>query len=265
MSLSKGVIDPSSDNPHEMFVGYLPTPTVDRRFLLAALPLGVAALTEASWLVASKLQDPGAGEWRTGEIHQITGGLVTHPYPMIRTPAFDAPYGVRTALLVATGKCNSSLSVGNDKSRPMTASGVLIQRKDRQMLEVPPFSEDWLTPANVVLPREVTNPSEERLGAHKLAGQIMDSKCFFGVMRPGRGKTHKACASLCIRGGIPPSFWARDRAGGERVLLLTDEFGGPVPKEILPYVADPVEAEGEIVRIGDLLEFRVAMNSIQRL
>lgn len=262
---ANGVIDPFPGDQHEMFVGYLPTPAVDRRFLLGVLPLGVAALSGASWLLARKLQDPGAGEWRTGEIHQITGALITRPYPMIRTPAPDAPYGVRTALLVATGKCNSSLSLAKDPVRPMTVSGVLIQRKDRQMLEVPPFSEEWLTPADIVLPPEATTPSIEKLGAFKLAGQIMDSKCFFGVMRPGRGKTHKACASLCIRGGIPPSFWARDRTGGERVLLLTDENGESVSNDILPFVADPVEAEGEIVRVADLLEFRVRLDTIQRL
>ncbi len=213
MSLSKGVIDPSPNDPHEMFVGYLPTPAVDRRFLLAALPLGVAALSGANWLLARKLEDPGAGEWRTGETYQISGALVAHPYPMIRMSAPEAPHGVRTALIVATGKCTSSLALQGRENTPVTASGVLIRRKDRQMLEVPPFSDEWLTPANIELPEAATNPTTQKLGVYKLAGQIMDSKCFFGVMRPGRGKTHKACASLCIRGGIPPSFWARDRAG----------------------------------------------------
>ncbi|MCI5045576.1 MAG: hypothetical protein MRY72_12835, partial [Aquisalinus sp.] len=91
-----------------------------------------------------------------------------------------------------------------------------------------------------------------------LQGMIMDTKCFFGVMRPGRGKTHKACASLCIRGGIPPSFWAKTKEGREVVMLLTDEAGNPVSDQVLPLVAEAVEARGRVVRQGDWLHFQVS-------
>jgi hypothetical protein len=93
----------------------------------------------------------------------------------------------------------------------------------------------------------------------------MDSKCFFGVMRPGRGKTHKACAALCIRGGIPPSFLAQGADGREAVLLMTDSRGGPLGDDILPLVADPVEAEGELVRVGDLVQFRADASAYRRI
>ena len=66
MSLSIGVIDPSPDDPHEFLVGDLPTPAIDRRLLLATFPVGVAALSGASWLLSRQLEDPVAGEWRTG-------------------------------------------------------------------------------------------------------------------------------------------------------------------------------------------------------
>jgi hypothetical protein len=131
------------------------------------------------------------------------------------------------------------------------------------MLEVPLSLGRWLAP----LPGAdgAAAPAVESYGRARLAGQIMDSKCFFGVMRPGRGKTHKACAALCIRGGIPPSFWVRDGAGSESVLLMTDAAGGPLGEAILPLVADPVEAEGEIVRVGDLLQFRADAADYRRV
>lgn len=265
MTLTSGVIDPAKSDPDELFVGYGSTPLIDRRFLMMALPLGAAGACGTSWLMARELGDPGAGEWRVGETQRITGALIADPYPMIRTPAPGDAFGVRTTLLVATGKCTSALDLHKNQASPVTASGVLIQRNDRRMLEVPPFAENWLAPANLEMSAALVEPVAESLGAVRLAGQIMDSKCFFGVMRPGRGKTHKACASLCIRGGVPPSFWARSRSGRELVLLMTDERGGPLSKEILPFVADPVEAEGEIMRIGDLLQFRVNAELIRRL
>ncbi len=265
MSLYKGVIDPKPSNPREMFVGWADAPAVDRRFLLGALPLGLAGAGGAAWLIANELDDPGAGAWLTGATHEITGTLITDPYPMIRIIDQTTPGGVRTVLIVAQGKCTSALQLNDQRGSQVTARGVLIQRKQRQMLEVPPFLDDWLMPAKMELAAAVVSPPVKSLGTSRLAGAIMDSKCFFGVMRPGRGKTHKACASLCIRGGVPPSFWVRTKDGAESVLLMTSADGGPMPMDILPLVADPVEAEGEIVRVGDLLQFRANTSAYARI
>ena len=265
MTKAKGVIDPSLRDGEEMFIGWAPAPAVDRRFLLGALPLGLAGAGGASWLVASELGDPGAGAWLTDATHKVTGVLAAAPYPMIRVADAAAPFGMRTVLVVAQGKCTSGLRLRAHAGTAITASGVLIQRKERRMLEVPLFLEQWLEPAGSAAAPGVAEPEAEFLGAHRLAGTIMDSKCFFGVMRPGRGKTHKACASLCIRGGIPPSFWVRTKDGRESVLLMTDAQGEAMPMDILPLVADPVEAEGEIVRVGDLLQFRADVADYRRI
>ena len=48
-------------------------------------------------------------------------------------------------------------------------------------------------------------------------------------------------------------------------MLLTDAEGGPMPMDILPYVADPISAKGEIVRVGDLLHYRVDPSAINRI
>ncbi len=265
MSLRKGVIDPAKTDAQEMFVGWAKAPAVDRRFLLGALPLGLIGGAGASWLVASELDDPGAGAWLTSSTHKVTGALISAPYPMLRVSDPRAPFGMRTVLIVAQGKCTSALGLAERDGLPFEASGVLIERKDRRMLEVPPFADEWLSPALIDMPGAVVAPEAQSLGPARLAGMIMDSKCFFGVMRPARGKTHKACASLCIRGGIPPSFWVRTKDGRESVLLMTDANGGPMPMDILPLVADPVEALGEIVRVGDLLQFRADANAYRRI
>ena len=261
MTLAKGVL-PQTDNADEMFVGWAKAPAIDRRFLLGALPLSLAATTGLGYAVASKLGDPGAGSWQTGATHKVTGVLATHPYPMMYLADPSSPYNVKTVLVVAQGKCTIGLDLAASDGRVFDASGVLIERGRRQMLEVPLTVGDWLAPSEALV--KLPDLQGESLGQVTLAGQIMDSKCFFGVMRPGRGKTHKACASLCIRGGIPPSFWARTADGREAVLLMTDAAGGPLGEGILPYVADPVRAEGEIVRVGDLLQFRADAAAYKR-
>ena len=267
MTFSPGVIDPSKDDKDEMFVGWAKAPKVDRRFLLGALPLGLAGAGGAGWLIANNLDGPGPGSWLNNATHSITGALVNAPYPMLRMHDPKAPFGLRSVLIVAEGKCLNTLKLGPGGTKPVTLSGSLIERKGRQMLSVPMFGDDWISGDGATvddLPA-LANPPVERLGAARLAGQIMDSKCFFGVMRPGQGKTHKACASLCIRGGIPPSFWVRSANGEEAVLLMTTADGEPMPMDILPFVADPVEAEGEIVRVGDLLQFRADASAYKRI
>jgi hypothetical protein len=82
-------------------------------------------------------------------------------------------------------------------------------------------------------------PALQALGDVSLAGEILDSKCWFGAMRPSSGKVHKACASLCIRGGIPPAFFARGPANQGALMIMTTGGRAHGPA-LLELVADPV-------------------------
>lgn len=263
MSFSKGVIEPR-DGTNDIFVGWAGAPGVDRRFLLGLLPLGLAGVAGGSYVISNALEDPGPGAWLTGATHNVEGVFSRAPYPMLRIADPAAPFGVRTVLVVAEGKCTSGLELDRLNGAAVRASGVLIERGERRMLEVPLTHTDWIEAIGTQGASELAAPAEEDLGSAALSGAIMDSKCFFGVMKPARGRTHKACASLCIRGGIPPSFWARTPDGREAVLLMTNADGGPMSDEILPLVADPVRAEGRLVRVGDLVQFRADADAFQR-
>ena len=97
-----------------------------------------------------------------------------------------------------------------------------------------------------------------------LVGEIVDSKCYLGVMRPGRRRAHRACAALCIRGGIPPLLVTR-RPGGERWhLLLTAPGGGPVGDAVLEVVAEPVVITGQVTRRGNLYYLAAGPEAIRR-
>ncbi|MEM8988288.1 MAG: hypothetical protein AAGC95_16350 [Pseudomonadota bacterium] len=268
MSLVPGVLPPKdNDGGDDFFMGYAKAPKVDRRFWLGAAPLALLGTTGLSAAFTHFHSDPGAGAWLTGETFAVTGVLDQAPYPIIRIADAATPGGVRTVLVVAEGKCTSGLPFDSVLGQAATVNGVLIERKGRMMLEVPLLLDKWLTPLDMFDAADkarLSSPTTEALGPVRLKGAIMDTKCFFGVMRPGRGKTHKACAALCIRGGIPPSFYAVDEAGRETVLLLTDANGEALKDEILPLVADPLVAEGEIVRVDDLFHFRVAPENLKR-
>jgi len=54
-------------------------------------------------------------------------------------------------------------------------------------------------------------PPDTDLGPLSLTGEIVDTKCYLGVMNPGAGKLHKDCARNCLRGGIPAGIVAGDK------------------------------------------------------
>src|SRR6266511_5317835 len=98
--------------------------------------------------------------------------------------------------------------------------------------------------------------TSESLGEHTLVGEIVDSKCYLGVMNPGALTPHRACAIRCISGGIPPVLLVRRSNGPALYFLLVSREGQPVNKEVLNLGAEPVEITGEVEREGNLLILR---------
>ena len=47
--------------------------------------------------------------------------------------------------------------------------------------------------------------------------------------------------------------------------MITDARGGALVQPVLRYVADPVRISGELVRVSDLVQFRIDPNSIARI
>jgi hypothetical protein len=94
------------------------------------------------------------------------------------------------------------------------------------------------------------------LGKQTLVGEIVDSKCFLGVMNPGQLTPHRACAIRCISGGVPPVLLVRQKDSPAIYLLLVSADGEPVNKQVLEMVAVPVEITGEVERQGELLILR---------
>lgn len=240
----------------DFFVGYLPMSRAQKRFAWAAA-LVVLVLFLAGGVAAALFQrSPGEdlAPYRTGVA--LDGLLVGAPYPMLRVREDGR---VRHVLLV-TGSKFVWRPPAERVGRPVRLRGALLERGGSRMLEV--FGHDAAEVEGLAALEAV---APEPLGEVTLAGEIVDSKCYFGRMRPGGGRTHRACAQLCVAGGIPPVLVTRGR-GGEAHYLLASEAGGSVAAEVLPYVAEPVRVRGSLERVGsDLLVLRIDPSEIERL
>jgi hypothetical protein len=102
-----------------------------------------------------------------------------------------------------------------------------------------------------------------------LRGELIDPKCFCGAMKPGDGKTHKACAALCLRGGIPPVLVTRDGAGAARYYLLSGAAGGRLAGDdlarLIRFAGDVIEVSGVAEEGGELPTLRADVSSLRRL
>lgn len=253
------------------YVGYLPLPKAIKRFIVpwlvgnAVLAIGIAAV------VASQHRAPGNGVWDTSQVVQIEGVLQTAPYPVLHG------YDGRAYILVEQGKLGAQQRIESAgialPNTSVSVAGYLIERDGRKVLEIDGTMQDPISRLTGLPPVGLPYPPDQPrwpsqlldLGTHTLRGEIVDPKCYLGVMQPGDGKTHKVCATLCISGGIPPMFLVRDDKGNTAAYLLTDEQGGAIPESVYPYIADPIELTGQVFRDGDLLIMQADLGSIKRL
>jgi hypothetical protein len=104
----------------------------------------------------------------------------------------------------------------------------------------------------------------KELGTVQLTGEILDPKCYFGVMKPGHGKPHRDCAIRCIAGGISPVFWVRDDKGGAQYYLILDEEGKKMNNELKDHVAEPVSLSARAVQYDDWIVLYTKKESIKR-
>ena len=233
----------------DFFVGWADTPEADRRFFLRA-GLGLMAGTAAiAGSLAAFQKRPGPGTWDMGTVREFRGVATASPYAMLRTTDVDGT--PKTVLLGCQGKCGVSARIGSLAGKPVVVKGSLIQRGSHAMIAVID-GVDWISEDAGAASSGLEFPQAEVLREVSLKGEILDTKCWFGAMRPSEGKAHKACASLCIRSGLPPGFYIKDIREQSALLILTEQDQGFGP-DLLKYVGEPVHLSGTAKRAGDLL------------
>ncbi|HEX4956170.1 MAG TPA: Rieske 2Fe-2S domain-containing protein [Thermoanaerobaculia bacterium] len=236
--------------PGDFYVGYQKTAPAGTagfvRRLVAALLAGAGALAV---LLAMAQQPFADASFEYGTVRTFTGVLEERPYPTlgVRAPG-EVP---RRSLLVVPGKFGAAELVAGLDGVAVSLQGRRIRRGGVTMVEVVPGS----------LQRGAASAGEAgaevSLGRASLDGEIVDSKCWLGVMNPGEGKPHRDCAVRCLSGGAPPALIVRRGQHAGRVVLLTRADGGPLGREILPFVAEPVRVAGELRRRGESLLLRI--------
>lgn len=236
----------------EFYVGYLPASGRTVRFVrtLAAVLAVVIAVTGA--FIVAGMRDPGAGSWDTTHEQAWHGVLRSDPYPMLVPDDGSTPY-----LVVEMAKHGAQDDVAPFDGARVTLMGFALARDGRRMIE--------LSPDRPIerLDDAPTRTPERDLGPVVVEGELVDGKCYLGAMKPGDGAAHKSCATLCVRGGLPPMVVGRSDGSPVFTLLVFD--AGPMPEGLLPLIAEPVRVRGRLREIDGLRFVRVAPADIDRL
>jgi hypothetical protein len=182
--------------------------------LLATLAVGIALA------VSQRLIGVSTFEW--GTIKTFSGTLQVAPYPhlLVRRPGnTDGQESFSCYLLVAPWKFGLKPQVINAlDGKSVSLKGTLIYRGDQTMIEVVDGSmlADQKTPRSSL-------PEVIRLGQHTFSGEIVDSKCFLGVMNPGQPFLLMAASCRVVQG------YNRRHRGTECVGQSVFQPGNPVP------------------------------------
>ncbi|MEM9784356.1 MAG: hypothetical protein AAF899_18005 [Pseudomonadota bacterium] len=252
------------DQADAFFIGFLPVPGPLRGFLAMVGICGLLAAGALGYVVAATQDDPGDGRFRFELGRQaLTGVLVEGAYPVLRlTEDSDHLAAGYSLMLSGIGKNGVLDATAALIGQHVRVEGVLLTRGALAMMQVRRDGDGpVIRQTGHATP---TLPAPRPLGRWRLTGELCDGKCYAGAMRPGRGIAHKACANLCVIGGVPMVFVANAAVDGETHMLVTGPDGGAVPSELLDATAEIVTIEGEIERIGTLLVLRADAQTLGR-
>lgn len=240
----------------EMYVGYRALPWAHSRFLRVFVPLALWCMAALAGVMVWAMRAPGPSVWESGDPREWRGTLRELPYPMLET-------GEGVYFLVELGKRGSQERVAGLDGRSVAVRGWLLEREGRRIIEIAP-EDDGVAMEEAALVANRRAPARA-LGEATLRGEIMDAKCYLGAMRPGDGAGHRACAALCVGGGIPPMLVTRDLAGRAEFHLITGASGEPVNAWAAEWVGQPVEVRGERVDLGGVEALRVGAGGVRSL
>lgn len=232
-------------NEPDFYIGYAPrAPQRLGRFVRrSSIALVIVAATLAI-VIAGAQGRFDASRFEFGVEREFSGVLRKNPVPMLLTPA--------PLLLAAGGKHGFVPPPELEDGDRLRVRGSLIEHGGLRMLEV------LVDPAKTGSRGELA--SSQVIRPIELRGEVVDTKCYLGVMNPGRGKVHRDCAVRCISGGVPAGLLVRDRDGHAGILLLT----GVRRADFLPFVAEPVRIAGSLEIVDGIHVLRTAVGQIRR-
>ena len=201
------------------------------------------------------------GNFEFGTLTEVKGIYFNKPVPVLKVVNGKDIWGNAsyiTIVLVGYGKHGADgimADLEKEKNisldqKEITLKGTLLYNDGKTIMQVSGNDNPLVSVSNNKTDASLL-PQQKDLGNMKVKGEIIDPKCYFGVMKPGEGKVHRDCAIRCILGGIPPVMLVTNAKGEKNYYLVVGPNGEKMNKAVQEYVAEPVEMEAHLIQYDD--------------
>jgi hypothetical protein len=254
----------------EFYIGWMPKAPASfakqvKKVLFILVPLALAV----ALLLAAYQKKFSTANFEFGKRTEIKGIYFNLPVPMLKV--IDKNNAAITILLIGYGKHGAGTAIREMEkeknmsfnNRELTLKGTLLYSDGKTLMQI-----DAAENPVVAVGKKADasfSPQQKDLGLQKIKGEIIDPKCYFGVMKPGEGKAHRDCAIRCILGGIPPVLKVMNDKGEKNYYLIVGPNGEKMNEAVQDFVAEPVEIEARAVQQDDWVILYVKDKTINRI
>lgn len=220
-----------------------------------------------AFILASDQKKFSTANFEFGKTTEVKGFFYNDPVPMLKV--FDKDSMSITLPLVGYGKHGAETGImelekqkGTSlNGKEVTLKGTLIYGDGKILLQIDKNDDPIIN-----IGREsAANRQQKDLGTQTLRGEIIDPKCYFGVMKPGEGKVHRDCAIRCILGGIPPVLHVQNEKGESNYYLIVGPNGEKMNEVVQDIVGEPVSLEAKVIQQDDWIILYTGKEKIKRI
>jgi len=219
------------------------------------------------YLLSTNQKKFSTANFEFGKKTEVKGIYYNSPVPMLKV--FDKNNLSITLPLVGYGKHGAETAImelEKEKGvslngKEVTLKGTLIYGDGKTLLQVDK-SDDPIVNIGAESSFQL---QQKDLGTQTIRGEIIDPKCYFGVMKPGEGKVHRDCAIRCILGGIPPVLHVQNEKGESNYYLIVGLNGEKMNEAVQDVVAEPVSIEAKVVQQDDWIILYTGKENIKRI
>ncbi len=244
---------------NEFYIGWMTNAPKSfvKKYLIVLLPITVALAA----LLALSQKKFSTGNFELGQLTTVKGIYFNSPMPCIKLINGKDIWGnlsYITIPLIGYGKHGADgimAAIEKEKNislnqKEITLKGTLLYNDGKTFLQIDKNDNPILKISSAIIASDML-PQKIDLGTQIVKGEIIDPKCYFGVMKPGEGKPHRDCAIRCILGGMPPMLAVRNEKNETNYYLIVGANGEKMNEAVKDFVAEPVSIEAKLVRYDD--------------
>ncbi len=261
------------DQPGDFYIGWMskaPSSFTShiKKVLLALLVLVIVT----GVLLAVSQKKFSTANFEFGTLTKVEGIYFSNPIPCIKAingKDIFGNYSYITIPLLGFGKMGAESIINTFEKeknislnqKEVTLKGTLLYNDGKLLMQIDENDQPFVHIGNNA--EEPLLPVQENLGTMQVKGEIVDPKCYFGVMKPGQGKPHKDCAIRCILGGIPPVLRVSNNNGKSNYYIIVGSNGEKMNEAVKGFIAEPVTINAKAVKYDDWIILYVNPKGIE--